>query len=153
MKAKRKRDSEGRYSVFNGTLNEIKHVDITKIMSSWWIPKLECYSPSDFRQVISADMNEIVWNLHLKNPKRSKYIAKSKARTLLKQSLASFLCLVSPLFQAQRMSTLALTGVYEFCKAHSFVFTISRHEWACPLTDLGGSHFCCRNIAIAFEDL
>ena len=36
-------------------LNEIKHIDITKIMISLRRAKPEWFSPSDFRQVIFAE--------------------------------------------------------------------------------------------------
>ena len=45
-------------------LNEIKHIDITKIMISLRRAKPEWFSPSDFRRVIFADGYEIVWTLH-----------------------------------------------------------------------------------------
>ena len=46
------------------TVNEVKLVDITKIKISLRKAKPEWFSPSDIRQVIFADVYEIVWNLH-----------------------------------------------------------------------------------------
>ena len=91
------------------TVNEVKLVDITKIMISLRKAKPEWFSPSDIGQVIFADVYEIVWNFHYIKTKKYQHIA-TKSAHKYSEVYRNRLGVLS-LFKAQRMSMRPLTWV------------------------------------------